>query len=66
MFLFLKKKEEVLEVTFSSFILAKALMISSVIPSLKYSFSESELILTKGRTAMDFLLWANFPLSSDR
>jgi len=29
MFLFLKKKEEVLEVTFSSLILARALMIST-------------------------------------
>ena len=31
----------------------RALIISSVIPSLKYSFSGSVLIFTNGRTAMD-------------
>ena len=36
---FLKKNDDVLEVTFKSFIFASALIISSVIPSLKNSFS---------------------------
>lgn len=51
-----KKKEEVREVTFNFLILAKALMISSVIPSQKYSFSLAELILTKGNTAIDLFM----------
>ena len=34
--------------------LASALMISSVIPSLKYSFSGSALMLVSGRTAIAF------------
>ena len=41
--------------TFKPFTVVRALIISSVMPSLKYSFSGSALILTKGRTAMDLL-----------
>jgi len=40
-------------VTRSPLIVVKALMISSASPSLKYSFSLSELILVNGRTAID-------------
>ena len=39
--------------TFSPLTLASALISSSVIPSLKYSFSGSSLMLTKGRMAME-------------
>ena len=41
--------------TFKPSTVVRALIISSVMPSLKYSFSGSALILTKGRTAMDLL-----------
>ena len=54
-FLFLNAKEDVRAMTFKPFTVVRALIISSVIPSLKYSFSGSELILTKGRTTMDLL-----------
>jgi hypothetical protein len=54
-FLFLNAKEDVRAMTFKPFTVVRALIISSVIPSLKYSFSGSALILTKGRTAMDLL-----------
>ena len=45
-------KEEVRAATRSPFTWVSALMISSAMPSLKYSFSFSALRLTKGRTAM--------------
>jgi hypothetical protein len=48
----LKAKEEVREATWMPGTLARALMISSVIPSLKYSFSGSALMLARGRTAI--------------
>ena len=48
----LKAKEEVREATWMPGTLARALMISSVMPSLKYSFSGSALMLASGRTAM--------------
>ena len=48
----LKAKEEVREATCMPGTLARALMISSVMPSLKYSFSGSALMLASGRTAM--------------
>ena len=48
----LKAKEEVREATCTPGTLASALMISSVIPSLKYSFSGSALMLVSGRTAI--------------
>ena len=41
------------EATLSSRILERRVMISSVIPSLKYSFSGSALMLWNGRTAID-------------
>ncbi|WP_323757095.1 hypothetical protein [Roseivirga sp.] len=41
--------------TFKPFTVVRALIISSVMPSLKYSFSGSALIFTKGRTTMDLL-----------
>ncbi len=49
----LKANEEVRDATRSAWILVKALMMSSATPSLKYSFSASLLMLTKGSTAMD-------------
>ena len=52
----LKTKDDVRAVTIRSSNLTRALRISSVIPSVKYSFSGSELMLTKGSTAMDFLV----------
>jgi hypothetical protein len=52
----LNENDEVLEVTLSSRIFASALMISSVIPSEKYSASLLELMFTKGSTAMDLLI----------
>jgi len=48
----LKVKEEVREATWMPGTLASALMISSVMPSLKYSFSGSALRLASGSTAM--------------
>ena len=44
--------EEVRDATWMPGTFARALMISSVIPSLKYSFSGSALMLASGRTAM--------------
>jgi len=49
----LKVNTEVREVTFSSVILTNRFNISSVMPSEKYSCSESEDMLTKGSTAID-------------
>ena len=46
--------EEVREITFSALILESWEMISSVIPSLKYSFSGSVLMFSNGSTATDF------------
>ena len=51
---FNSSNEDVLEVTRKPSTLARALRISSVMPSLKYSFSASLLILTNGRTAILF------------
>ena len=48
----LKAKQDVREATCMPGTLARALMISSVIPSLKYSFSGSALMFASGRTAM--------------
>src|SRR5688500_5040949 len=49
----LKAKAEVRAATRSPSTLVRAVMISSVIPSEKYSFAPSGLMFTKGRTAMD-------------
>ena len=46
--------EEVREITLSALIFESWAMMSSVIPSLKYSFSGSVLMFSKGRTATDF------------
>ena len=48
----LKEKQEVREATCNPGTLERAPMISSVIPSLKYSFSGSALMLARGSTAM--------------
>lgn len=48
----LNEKDEVLEVTFNSPIFDRALIISSVIPSEKYSKPSFELKFKKGNTAM--------------
>ena len=58
--MFLKTNEEVLDVTCRPSTLTSAFKISSVIPSLKYSFSGSALILTNGSTA---ILFTDFTLS---
>ncbi len=47
---------EVREITFSALILESWAMMSSVIPSLKYSFSGSVLMFSNGRTATDLVL----------
>jgi hypothetical protein len=49
----LNAKQEVREATWSPGTLESAPMISSVIPSLKYSFSGSALMLASGSTATD-------------
>ena len=49
----MKANEEVREATLRSLTLTSAFRISSEIPSLKYSFSGSELRFRKGRTAID-------------
>ena len=51
---FLKAKEDVRAVTWRPFTRVSALMISSVMPSLKNSFSGSELMFTNGSTATLF------------
>ena len=51
-FLPLKAKEDVRDATWTPGTLAIALMISSVMPSLKYSFSGSALMLASGSTAI--------------
>ncbi len=53
-FLPLKANEEVRDATRSAWIFDRALMISSAMPSVKYSFSGSLLMLAKGSTATDF------------
>src|SRR6185295_11826085 len=50
----LKTKADVRDATRNDWILVRALMISSAIPSVKYSLFGSGLMLTKGRTATDF------------
>ena len=52
--MFLNANDEVREATCKPGTLASALMISSVIPSLKYSFSGSALMLASGSTTIDF------------
>lgn len=54
MFLPLNANDEVLAITFKPSVEVSAFIISSVIPSLKYSFSTSLLLFTNGNTAMDF------------
>ena len=51
---FLYCMEDVREITLSALILESWAMMSSVIPSLKYSFSGSVLMFSNGRTATDF------------
>ena len=51
-------KQEVREATWIPGTFASALMISSVIPSLKYSFSGSALMLASGSTAMALVVGA--------
>jgi hypothetical protein len=51
--------EEVREMTLSALILDSWAMMSSVIPSLKYSFSGSVLMFSNGSTATDFALWSS-------
>ena len=55
----LNAKDEVRAATRSAWILVSALMISSAMPSVKYSFSGSALMLTNGRTAIDFAVTAS-------
>ena len=54
-FLPLKANDDVRAATCKPETLDSAVIKSSVMPSLKYSFSLSELMLTKGNTAMDFV-----------
>jgi hypothetical protein len=49
----LKANEEVRDATRSDWIFVRALMISSAMPSVKYSFSGSALMFAKGSTATD-------------
>ena len=56
----LKAKQELREATCNPGTFASALMISSVIPSAKYSFSGSALMLASGRTAIDLCIGALF------
>src|ERR1700746_2394813 len=57
-FLPLNANADVREATRNACALLNALMISSAMPSLKYSFSGSALMFTNGRTAIDFVLVA--------
>lgn len=50
----LRANDTVREATRNDWIFVSALMISSAIPSVKYSFSGSGLMFAKGITAMDF------------
>jgi hypothetical protein len=60
MFLPLNEKAEVRETTCKSFTRVRSLMISSVIPSQKYSWSGSGLMFSNGSTIMDFS-WTGEP-----
>src|SRR3989441_9680876 len=50
----LNANDDVRAATRNAWILVRALMISSAMPSVKYSFSGSALMLTNGSTAIDF------------
>src|ERR1700675_567684 len=67
-FLPLKANDEVRAATCKPDTLDSAVIRSSVMPSLKYSFSLSELMLTKGSTATDFRSWVagGVPACRDR
>jgi hypothetical protein len=61
----LKANDEVRAATRNPDTLESALIKSSVIPSLKYSFSLSELTLTNGNTAVDFYAAVASPADGD-